>query len=152
MKAASPPRLLARPLAVGERDQLAAALRRVRLPADDVDAEGRLFWRFETLDQVPVGFGGLELHGEHGLLRSLLTLPPARSRGIGRAMVEMIEVEARAALCRHVWLITESAASFFSGLGYVGCERAQVPPAIKETEQFSRLCPASATVMTKHLA
>lgn len=57
-------RLLATPLAAWERDGLKAALVKAGLPADDVGDARPLFWRFETAEDIPVGFGGLEIHGQ----------------------------------------------------------------------------------------
>src|SRR5215470_2119322 len=145
------PKLMAHPLRAGERTALKAALAKAKLPSADVEAPGRLFWRFETTDDVPVGFAGLELHGEDALLRSLVTLPPVRGRGVGAAMVAALEFEARLHGCRSLWLIT-TAADFFAKLGFARCERAVVPAAIRETAQFSTLCPASADVLMKALA
>ena len=85
------PKLMAHPLRAGELAALKAALTRAKLPTADIEAPGRLFWRFESSDEVPVGFGGLEVHGEDALLRSLVTLPPVRGRGVGTAMVASLE-------------------------------------------------------------
>ena len=145
-------RLMATPLQVWERDGAGAALLRAGLPADDIDDPYVLLWRFETHEDVPVGFGGLELHGEDALLRSLVTLPPVRGRGVGAAMVAAIEFEARLHGCRSLWLITTTAVDFFAKLGFARCERAVVPAAIRESAQFSTLCPASADVLMKALA
>jgi N-acetylglutamate synthase-like GNAT family acetyltransferase len=145
------PKLMSHPLRDGERAALMAALAKAALPTADVEAPGRLFWRFETSEEIPVGFGGLEVHGEDGLLRSLLTLPPVRNRGIGAAMVAALEFEARLHGCRSVWVITTTAADFFQRLGYARCERAAVPPAIGATTEFSTLCPASADVLMKRM-
>ena len=128
-----------------------AALARAKLPTADVEAPGRLFWRFETRDEVPVGFGGLEVHGDDALLRSLVTLPPVRGRGIGTAIVAALEFEARLHECRNLWLITNTAAEFYERLGYARCDRAVVPPAIAATGEFAELCPASADVLMKKL-
>jgi N-acetylglutamate synthase-like GNAT family acetyltransferase len=146
-----PPHLSAIPLATWERDGVLTALRKVGLPADDVAAPDRLFWRFETTDLVPVGFGGLELYGADALLRSLVTLPPLRRQGMGAAMVAILEVEARALGCRTVWLLTMAGADFFAGLGYVARERSEAPEPIRQSLQFSQLCPASAILMQKPL-
>jgi amino-acid N-acetyltransferase len=75
-----------------------------------------------------------------------------RRRGVGAAMVAALEFEARLHGCRSLWLITSTAADFFARLGYARCERAVVPPAIRETAEFSTLCPASAEVLMKQLA
>ena len=150
-RTAKPPRLSATPLAAWEREGVTAALRKVGLPADDVEAPDRLFWRFETADLVPVGFGGLELYGTDALLRSLVTLPPLRHQGMGAAMAAILEVEARALGCRTLWLLTTTAAEFFTELGYAACERSEAPEPIRQSRQFSELCPASAILMTKPL-
>src|ERR1043166_1064180 len=145
------PKLMAHPLRAGELDVLAAALAKAKLPTEDVEEPGRLFWRFETRDEVPVGFGGLEVHGEDALLRSLVTLPPVRGRGVATAMVAQLEFEARLHGCRSLWVITTMAADFFAQRGYARGERAVVPAAIRATAEFSTLCPASADVLMKAL-
>jgi len=151
MAGAKLPRLLAFPLKLGERGALSKALAKARLPADDLDAPAHLFWRLETMDSGPVGFGGLEIHGEDALMRSLVTLPPLRSRGIGAAMVMLLESEAAMRGCRAIWLLTDSASAFFGRLGYTKCDRAVVPETIRETQEFTVLCPASADVLVKRL-
>jgi N-acetylglutamate synthase-like GNAT family acetyltransferase len=143
------PKLVAWPLREGQRDAMAAALAKAELAHQDVDAPGRLFWRFTTEDEIPVGFGGLEPYGEDALLRSLLTLPPLRGRGFGAAMVDAIEFEARLHGCRNLWLLTLAAAPFFARLGYTQRDRAVVPDSIRTTAEFVTLCPASAQVLMK---
>jgi N-acetylglutamate synthase-like GNAT family acetyltransferase len=143
--------LTARLLQADERDVLAAALAKAGLAVADLDAPGRRFWRFETPDEMPIGFGGLEIHGTDALLRSLVILPPLRRHGHGRASVMLIENEAAQHGCRAVWLLTTTARPFFARLGYAACERSAVPQAIRATQEFAALCPASADVMTKPL-
>ncbi|HET9903710.1 MAG TPA: arsenic resistance N-acetyltransferase ArsN2 [Xanthobacteraceae bacterium] len=142
---------MAHPLPAGARAALCRALEKAGLPIDDVEEPGRLFWRFETEEQVPVGYGGLEVHGKEALVRSVLTLPPARHRGIGAKIVAALETEAFIAGCRSVWAITASAGPFFERLGYAVCERSQVPEAIAGTRQFRSICPDSARVLVKGL-
>jgi len=144
-------KLVAFPLANWERDGLKAALRKARLPSEDVDEDGRQFWRFTTINDMPAGFGGLEIHGPDALLRSVVTLPPLRGRGVGRAMVAALETEAQSHGCGTVYLITTTEAAFFAKLGYAPCERPQVPAAIRASAQFSSLCPESAAVMVKRI-
>lgn len=136
------------PLAVWERDGLAAALAKAGLPADDLQSPGLLIWRFEN-DDVPVGFGGLEVFGDQALLRSVVTLPPVRNRGIGTAIVTTLEAEARIRGCRSVWLVTDKAADFFRGRGYRACERSEAPKAIGEAAPFMH--PQTAAAMVKRL-
>ena len=142
------PPLFAQPLATWERGGLKATLARAGLPAGDLDDDGPLFWRFER-DDVPVGFAGIEVHGTDALLRSLVTLPPLRLQGVGGAMVDKMETEARARGARAIYLLTGDEAAFFEKLGYAPCARERVPAAIAGTAQFARL--AAATVMTKEM-
>jgi N-acetylglutamate synthase-like GNAT family acetyltransferase len=150
-RTAKPPRLSATPLAAWEREGVTAALRGAGLPADDVATPGRRFWRFETIDLTPVGFGGLQIHDGDALLRSVVTLPPLRGRGIARAIVAALEAEARIADCRAIWLATTAATRLFDQLGYATCEIAVVPQPIRETPEFAALAAASATIMMKRL-
>jgi N-acetylglutamate synthase-like GNAT family acetyltransferase len=117
-------RLLALPLAAWERDGLKAALVKAGLPADDVGDPRLLFWRFESHEDVPVGFGGLAVHGDDALLHSVVTLPPLRELGMGAAIVAALEDEARAHRCRAIYLRTERERDFFAGLGYAPCAQA----------------------------
>ena len=132
-----PPRLFAYALKTGGRSALSKALAKARLSVEDVEASGPLFWRFETADSIPVGFGGLEIHGEDALLRSAVILPPLRGRGIGSALVAQLE--------------NEAASGFFDRLGYAKCNRAVVPQKIRDTRQYEALCPANADVLVKRL-
>src|SRR5262249_8905446 len=134
-------RLLATPLAAWERDGLTAALVKAGLPAEEVGAARLLFWRFETVEDIPVGFGGLEIHGSDALLRSLVTRPPLRQLGMGAAMVAVLETEARALKCRAIYLLTTSDANFFGRLGYAPCPRAEVPEPILPSPHFAELSP-----------
>jgi N-acetylglutamate synthase-like GNAT family acetyltransferase len=144
------PKLVTYPLLIGERSALAAALKNAKLPIEDIEAPGRLFWRFETVEELPVGFGGLELYAADALLRSIVALPPVRRKGFGSAIVAALEQEAQLRSCRRLWLITTSAAEFFDRHGYVRCDRAAVPSAISATTELAALCPASADVLVKH--
>jgi N-acetylglutamate synthase-like GNAT family acetyltransferase len=149
--ASTPPKLFARSLAVWERDGLKAALAKARLPSDDVRAEGPLFWRFLTEDNVPAGFGGLEIHGQDALLRSVVILPPLRRRRIGAGIVRILEAEARALGARTIWLKTAAAALFFERLGYSACPANDVPKAIRASREFRAVSGPTGTAMTKRL-
>jgi N-acetylglutamate synthase-like GNAT family acetyltransferase len=146
----TPPKLTPIPLAAWERGGVLAALKRAGLPADDVEEPGRLLWRFETPETIPVGFGGLEIHRPDALLRSIITLPMLRGRGYGHAIVTEVEAEARISGCRAAWLLTTSP-DYFAQLGYGACADAQVPEAIRATKHYAALCARSATVMMKSL-
>jgi N-acetylglutamate synthase-like GNAT family acetyltransferase len=141
--------LLATRLAVWERDGLKTALVKAGLPAEDVDDPHLLFWRFESSADIPVGFGGLELHPPDALLHSVVTLPPLRMTGMGSAIVEALEAEARVHKCRSIYLVTLSEADFFCHLGYARCMPKDVPDTIRRSRQFAMLDSSTATAMIK---
>jgi N-acetylglutamate synthase-like GNAT family acetyltransferase len=145
-----PPSLLAFPLAEWEREGLSAVLAKAGLAAGDVPQAGALFWRFESED-VPVGFGGVEMHGDHALLRAVVTLPPMRHRGIGRGIVTSLERQALALGGRTIWLLTSDAAGFALKLGYGRRERTEIPDALRDTPLFASPSAADAQVMMKRL-
>ena len=135
-------RLLATPLAVWEREGVKAALIKAALPADDVDDPRVLLWRFETVEGIPVGFGGLEVFGSDALLRSLVTLPPLRQVGMGAAMVAMLETEARALKCHAIYLLTGSDTTFFARRGYAACAHRRCPGRRARQPTIRRALPA----------
>jgi amino-acid N-acetyltransferase len=142
-------RLRGLPLAAWERDGLKAALRKAGLSVADADEPRIQFWRYETLSDVPVGFGGLEIHDRDALLRSVVTLPVLRGAGMGRAIVAALEGEARAHKCKAIYLLTSERADFFKRLGYASCARDMVPAAIRASQVFAG--PPAATAMSKPL-
>jgi N-acetylglutamate synthase-like GNAT family acetyltransferase len=144
------PPLFALPLATWERGGIKAALARAGLPAEDVETDGPLFWRFER-DDVPVGFAGIEVHGTDAVLRSLITLPPVRQQGIGGAMIDKMEVEARARGANAIYLLTRDFIAFFARLGYAPCGRERLPPAIAAAGPFAQPRFADATAMVKQV-
>jgi predicted N-acetyltransferase YhbS len=144
------PAVFALPLATWERDGLKAALARAGLPAGDVVDDGPLFWRFER-DDVPVGFAGIEVHGTDAVLRSLITLPPVRQQGVGGAMIDKMEVEARARGASAIYLLTRDFVAFFAKLGYAPCGRDHLPPAIAAAGPFALASFADGTPMVKQV-
>lgn len=143
------PRLVSQPLATWEREGLVATLRKAGLPVEGVHEAGPLFWRFQTEDDVPVGFGGLQMHGADAVLRSIVTLPPMRRRGIGAVMVAAMEGEAALLKARTIWLRTAACADFFARLGYAACDSGTVPPQIRASASFAAA--GAAIVMVKRL-
>lgn len=130
----------------GADDELNAALALAKLPTDDLTAPGRTFYRLSDGTRT-VGFGGYELYGAHALLRSLVISPEARGRGLGRAATTQLLRQAAREGARHVYLLTDSAETFFAAQGFQRLERTAAPEAILTTRQAAHLCPSSAALM-----
>lgn len=131
-------------------NRVRALLLAAKLPVDDLDEGGMHFFGCGDPD-CPIGVIGLQIFGVDALLRSLAVDPAHRGIGAGKALAEAAERRASNALVRRIFLLTETAASFFAARGYAAVPRDQAPQCIRETREFSTLCPASAILMTKAL-
>ena len=121
------------------------------LPVADIgQSEALQFFAQEVDDQLG-GVVGLELYPPFALLRSLAVATPCRGSGLGRALVAFAEQRAAANGIDTLFLLTTNAAPFFTALGYANAARAETPAAIQATAQFSGLCPASSSLMSKCL-
>ena len=96
-----------------------------------------------------VGLAGLEPFSGVGLLRSLVVEPGYRAAGVGRLLVAELEAYARRCGITELWLLTIDANRYFEALGYAAMERDEAPRAIRQTAEFSLLCPGTAALMQK---
>ena len=103
------------------------------------------------VDANLIGIVGVEPYGATGLLRSLAVLKSARKSGYGKALVEGAEAWALDKGIRSLYLLTATAADFFSRIGYEVVPRTLAPVSIAGTDQFADLCPLSAVFMRKNI-
>jgi amino-acid N-acetyltransferase len=101
--------------------------------------------------ETPKGVVGLEIYGKVALLRSLAVAEDSRGNGYGKALVAQAERYAHSQAVIEVYLLTTTAEEFFHQLGYRRTERDSAPEAIRQTEEFSALCPSSSAFMVKLL-
>lgn len=138
-------------IAGGQSQRFRDALKSADLPADDIDLPGRTFFEFSRNGET-VGWGGFETHGTDGLLRSMVVVSTFRSKGVGVAVLRVIETKAAEQGIVRFHLLTTTASGFFEQQGYAANQRGSAPPLISQTEQFRRLCPGSACYMYKALS
>jgi len=98
-----------------------------------------------------LGCIGLERFIDVGLLRSLVVVQSARGTGLGAKLVAELERFAAAAGVRELWLLTNDADAYFERFDYEVRVRDDAPAAIRQTEQFSALCPDTAILMSRKL-
>lgn len=134
------------------QNDFAAAIRLLQqnnLPTEDITDTTPLFTLYH--EGALIGVVGLETIGENGLLRSLCVDETKRTSGSGKQLVSFIENYAKEHGVKNLYLLTTTAAPFFTNRSYHTIDRAGVPAAIRETSEFASVCPASATVMKKVL-
>ncbi len=121
------------------------------LPIDDLTVDHMDAFIVATQTGESVGMIGLEKFGNVGLLRSLVVDEAGRGAGLGGRLVAAIESTARSEHIDELWLLTIDADSFFVQHGYVVAERDHAPESIRNTAEFSTLCPGDAVLMHKRL-
>lgn len=121
------------------------------LPIDDLTPGHMQGFLVAADNEVPVGMIGLEQFGNIGLLRSLVVDSTARSAGTGRALVDALESWATDRGVAELWLLTIDADNYFATLGYEVQERQAAPGSIRNSAEFSSLCPDDAVLMRKTL-
>jgi amino-acid N-acetyltransferase len=120
------------------------------LPTSDVREKPDSFYVALDGDDY-VGIGGLEIYGEDGLLRSVVVEERVRGEGLGTALCDALEREAREQGVDTLYLLTTTAADFFASRGYAEIDRSDPPAAIRDTPEFDDLCPDTATCMKTSL-
>ena len=132
-----------------ERSELAAVLALLgtcELPVDGVDENLNEFLVVRE-DETLVGTIGLEHYGEAGLLRSLAVAPSGRGRGLGGRLVEALLDFAEKGGVRTVYLLTETAESFFPRFGFERVPREEIDPALEASKELQGACPDTAIAM-----
>jgi amino-acid N-acetyltransferase len=127
---------------------IAALLRAADLPHADFAAHLADFLVARRGGAV-IGAVGLERHGGHALLRSLVVAPAQRGAGLGGRLVDRLEGRARYLGVRRFYLLTTTAEAFFARRGFRRIARSRVPAAITATCEFRSLCPVSAVCMAR---
>lgn len=125
-------------------------LKSSQLPADDLDFKRDLLVGYYEGEDL-VGTGGLEVHGNYALLRSLSVKMGIRGKAVGSTITQFLIDNAREKKLKAIYLLTETAKTFFEKKGFKTVERASVPDAVKNSSEFSHVCPVSATVMLLEL-
>jgi amino-acid N-acetyltransferase len=131
------------------RDQILALLDGAGLPVEDVPHDLHSYRVWMDGDSVG-GCCGLEQPGNDvGLLRSLAVAPHLRGQGLGRALLELVVADARERSVRELFLLTTTAAAYFTSLGFQVVPRTDVPEPVRRTSEFTTTCPSSAVVMRR---
>jgi len=122
------------------------------LPSNDLTKDHLEHFYTLECDDKALGCIGLEPYGKHALLRSLAVIKDVRGNGFGKLLVKKIEQYAKEQNIDDIYLLTTTAEGFFAKLGYSTISREEIPSAVKKSEEFSSICPDSATVMVKTIA
>lgn len=140
----------------GDLAEIVALVSDSGLVATDLEAgwdAGAYAYFIKLLDNSGriVATGGLEPRRENAALRSLAVSDAIRGQSVGAALLAVLERLAMQRSLNQLFLLTETAARFFSAHGYLPADRNSAPRQIRQLPQFESLCPDSATCLAKAL-
>jgi amino-acid N-acetyltransferase len=140
-----------RPAVSSDLTAIGALLAANRLPTEALTDRHAPWFLVAAGRAEIIGCVAVEPCGSFGLLRSLAVKATARGQGGARRLVDAIEARARDGGMLGLYLLTTTAETFFSRLGYLPLARWELPESIRRTEAFRRLCPETAIAMMKRL-
>lgn len=99
-----------------------------------------------------VGCAAVEIYGSAGLLRSVAISEEQRGEGLGQRLTKAALELARKRGVRNIYLLTTTASHFFPQFGFTAIPRAELDPALEQSEELRGACPASAIAMRASLS
>ena len=96
-----------------------------------------------------VGSAALEIYGTDALLRSVDVDESLRGKGWGVRLTQAALERAIQVGILNVYLLTETAGDFFPRFGFIRTARSEVPENVRQSVEFTTLCPESSLVMVK---
>lgn len=133
------------------REAIISLLQSANLPVEDLPPQLQNFYT-ATDNGFVIGAVGLETYDRNGLLRSLIVNPEYRKMKIAAALVDAIEKLGRSLGLTNIYLLTETAPDYFGRMGYEKISREQVPASLKQSTEFSHVCPSTAILMKKAIS
>lgn len=132
-------------------EKLQKFLKQNQLPYTDVKTAGNLFIGYYDEQQQLIGSGGLELYQHHALLRSVAVDKNHRGKALGQQLVNDLVAKAKVLNIHSIFLLTETAHDYFKKKGFMDVSREAVPEAVRNSAEFTSVCPASASCMVYKL-
>ena len=132
------------------RDAIIGLLQSEKLPVEDLPADLKNF--FVAIDNGSVvGAIGLEVYDQNGLLRSLIVKSEYRKMKLATRLINELENLSRSIGLKSIYLLTETAREYFDKKGYTAIDRNKAPVSIKQSSEFSHVCPSTAVLMQKNI-
>ncbi len=135
---------------VADEPAIRGLLKDAGLPHEDFAPHLSSFITAKEGDNL-IGTIGMEVFGNTALVRSLVVAATRRGTGIGDALYTRIEQQARGSGIQTLYLLTQTAESFFMIRGFTVIKREDAPAALRQTGEFALLCPLNAVCMKKEI-
>jgi amino-acid N-acetyltransferase len=128
-----------------------ALLQGCGLPTEDLRPGNLEHFVVCRLGERVIGTVGLEPLGEVALLRSLAVAQELRGRRLGHVLWARARDHALARGIRRLYLLTTTAESLFARWGFHRIPRDEVADVVRNTTEYSTMCPSTAAVMAMDL-
>lgn len=126
-------------------------LKEAGLPTTDIKPGVQEFFIGEKDNRI-VGVIGIECYNDIALLRSMAVSSDNRNGGIASHLVEQLLNYAGRKGMRKIYLVTNTAESYFIKKGFRKIERKEVDKNLEASAELNGLCPASSAIMIKSLS
>ena len=134
-----------------EREGLRHLLSSHQLCFNDMNERGVQLFGVHLKDKN-IGFFGYELFADVALFRSMVVVAEARNKGYGALIWQQAKLKLLAAGIKDVYLLTNTAAPFFSKQGFKQVDRSSAPKPIQTTTEFKEFCPEDSICMKINLS
>lgn len=102
-------------------------------------------------DAEIIGCIGIEIYKNDALLRSFAVGNEYKNKGVGRKLYNKLIEKLKAENIKILHLLTTTADMYFYKKGFRKSKREFAPATIKQTREFSDLCPSNSIYMTLKL-
>lgn len=135
------------PASMDDLNIIEEGLKAENLPLEPWEECDAGFYMMVTPEGEKIGFGGLEVLGKTGLLRSMVVNKDKRGEGLGQMLTLLMITRAHLMGLKKLYLLTYDQQDFFAKMGFKEIPRDEAPDEIKATSQFSGLCDETAKLM-----
>lgn len=141
------------PKVISDQECFSAFLHQLKmagLPFEDLDKDKHLLVGYYENENL-IGTGGVEIYGDFGLLRSVSVVGNYKGKKIGSKITMHLIDKAKESNLKGLYLLTETAPDFFQKFGFDVTGREHVANEVKNSKEFTHVCPVSAVCMYLHL-
>ncbi len=128
-------------------EEVRLLLQENKLPYEDIDKHFVDFILAKENNKI-VGAIGIERYNNIGLLRSFVVTKLFRNKKIGNKLLNFLLKKSIDEGIENIYLLTTTADKYFLNNGFKIENRDNIPDLIKQTKEFSTICPLSAVAMS----
>ncbi|HLK29981.1 MAG TPA: arsenic resistance N-acetyltransferase ArsN2 [Puia sp.] len=133
-----------------ELEDIKKLLQQSDLPVEDISSDKVEFIVAIDSENI-VGCIGIESYGTDGLLRSFAVAENFRSNNIGNELLQHLIMYSEQKNIKTLHLLTTTAEKYFLKKSFAIHNRNEAPQTIKQTTEFSEICPSSSVYMQLQL-